>query len=253
MLLKLANSVRQHKSTACLHLQNRQMRNKQTVHQLQRWVFTVGVVSLLLTACGVQPKKPAPEAADVEINLTGGTLLHEGVRSLLPAEIMIFKATTGTDDDGPADRVDEPVTVLDVAAGTDSVSTTLQQDHSYDVFIRVRGPDDPLAAIGTDSFKISDNNHNVARTVRLKSVLGSARLTPRLPVQRITPGQEVDLLLSVLPNAGPDHVLPLTDFDVTYSSTGELTNESHRGIRVTAGERTEGGLRVTADVTGLIP
>ena len=113
---------------------------------------------------------------------------------------------------------------------------------------------EPVIAYASQTQNVSD-----AATVWIRpdSVLGGARLVPRLPTTYATPGEVLDLMLEVAANGhegfGEGYLqVPLGDFEASYDTTVEVVASSNRGIRVRVPAECSGELSVTVNVRGLV-
>lgn len=225
----------------------------------QRRLTAVLIVATLLTglaACGGRDGPPPSdsEAVDVSVSAAGGPLQASG--ELEPTTVSVtVRDGSGTtvrfDDDNRADP-DGATGRLEIPASTSGLQLTLHADTEYHFEARAADAADNAVAHGNAELLTSPTGSDSV-ALDLTSLLGAATLTTHTDVHSLLPGQELDLLLGVSPNARPDLLVPASDYEASYEVTnGELLDEDEHGARVRAGEASGSDLVVTVTATGSV-
>jgi len=208
--------------------------------------------AFLLSGCEFSGAPLGPEYTSVEFTTVGAPLDRFGNVSPLEARVRVFDAA-GEPLRFTGDLTADPRGLLEwvtLPRGSSSGRLRLRRNQNY-VFVTAAFDEngDQLAVAENRLFV---GSKATALVIRLRTLLGSARLAPRLPVTKLVPGQVLDLVFSVSPNAREDLRVPPGDFDVVYSGSAEVIEFSTRGARVRIGSREAGDAIVVAVANGLI-
>lgn len=211
----------------------------------------LAVLALLaLTACDDGRGSPIQRETTVEITAVGGPLEPSGLLHSLTIELEVYNA------DGERLRFDQDLlaslelgeSLITLPPGTTSARVRLPSDEAY--LVTLRGFDADGNQLTTGQHRIQVGTTPVSVVVQLRSILGSGRLVPRLPITRLVPGQVIDLLHSVSPHERDDLRVPEHELSVTYAGNIEVMTFSARGTRVKVGNREDGDGIVTATAEG---
>lgn len=196
----------------------------------------------------------------MNLTLSGGPLAVDGTVEQLALVITVLdnEARPVTFDDDNVMRSSATRTQLAVVSGTGTLRVFLPEGTLFTFsaagFVPAATPNaaSQLVAYGEASRLITAATSN-ATNVHLISLLGSARLEPRLPTRFVVPGQELDVMLSATAPDLPDLAVPLTDYLADYGvSNGVALAASERGMRLRVGDRDGGDVVVDAGLTGLV-
>lgn len=234
------------------------MISRATKRVMRNHVLWIAALAFVLAACNGNGSTPPPDNQGrlVEVNLTivGGPVDADGLREPTSVAVRVHDTDGGLvhfDSDSVA-TTDGDETVLHVPPGTGSLTLFLPEGHAYTFKARASDSADHLISFGTAVRTTAAGGTN-AVALRLESLLGDAELYPRLPVQQLLPGQEIDLLFRVTPSERPDLSVPSREYEAQYDA-GNATVLSYdgRGARFRTGERQNGDFTVTATATGIL-
>lgn len=211
---------------------------------------------LLLAAVGLSAcdtaGTPKPRHAKVEVTTVGGPLDQNGqpYPHALELEVVDEHGRTVTfNDELLADSRGSrtSVSLLPEAPG---VTIGLRIGHDFE--LKVRGSDAAGNQLTFGEASLTTSAAPAAVLIELRSLLGSGRLVPRLPVTQLVPGQTIDLLHTASPNERPDLSIAYHELEVTYGGNAEVLSASPRGVRVKVGNRLDGDVVVEAHAEGLV-
>lgn len=225
------------------------------------WKSPVAIIALVavLTACSSGPPAsgtdPAePSLVEVNVSVIGGPQSPDGTLAARQVSLAVldpagaavtFNEDLVVDQEGAVNAVtlDETVSV---------VTYYLHEGQRYLFEAAALDAAGNFLAFGTGERTVASGGSN-ATLVNLTGHLGEASLTPRLPVNQVLPGQELDLILLVNPPGRPELHVTGTDYTAHYAvANSTVISESSYGVLVRTGNRDAGDLEVTATANGRI-
>src|SRR5690606_34794166 len=222
--------------------------------RLLLWLLTT---ALVLSACASpQPAPPAAGLTEVNLTLSGGPLIPGGAVEQLSLMLTVRDGESrlvAFDDDNVM-RSSATRTDLVVAAGTGTLRLFLPEGSLFTFsaagFVpgATQGAPSRLVAHGEASRLITAATSN-ATHVHWTSLLGAARVQPRLPTRFVGPGQELAVRLGLTAPDLPGLGVPLTDSVADCGvGDGAALAASTRGVRLRAGDRAAGDVGVDASI-----
>lgn len=220
------------------------------------WSSLAIALVLALTACGPGSSTPPPVTlTQLSLSFSGGPVTPTGTAESRSVTVTIIDAQGSTvlfDDDNRMSAGGKR-SELEKLRTEQSLILYLAQDSRFDIVTRGYDRADNLVSYG-EANDVPTFTSSTARSVQLTSVLGVALLAPRLPTNFVIPGQELDVMLSVSPDARPDLLATPIDFDTTYAvGNAAALAATDKGLRLRVGDRGGGDVSVTATVSGFLP
>lgn len=221
-------------------------------------IIVLVCLSMLVACSSEDPLEPTPEPVQwdtlVEVNLTpvGAPLTVQG--KLEPLHLVITVHNQNGDlvhfDNHHVASLKGDNDSLQVEAGVSSLKLFLFEGNTYSFEALAFDASNNLLAYGTAQRTVTSGNN--ALMLDLDALLGAAHLEKRLPIHKLLPGQELDLLLTLTPRKRDDLTIATDDYQASYDLTnGTSLFVSKRGVRVRVGERADGDLVVKATAEGL--
>lgn len=217
----------------------------------RRTVALVLLCVLALSACDTSRGEPRKHHVKVGITAVGGPLDATGSRYPHPVELEVRDDNDNLlafDGELVADRHGS-TTVIALPPAASSVTIALPPRRTFTLV--ARGYDEADNQLTFGETTITTDTTPAAVVIQLRTLLGSGRLVPRLPITHLVPGQILDLLHTTSPNGRTDLHVPEHELDVTYDGNVEVVTFSPRGARVRIGTRQDGDVTVTATAHGL--
>jgi hypothetical protein len=213
----------------------------------------LGAALLTLVAAGCVHPVPN-DLVEVGLSVVGGPVDADGALGVVAVRVEVFDQHGDTVRFNGSLEADAEgsVTELTLEPGAAPVTMFLPRGGTYTFAASGYGAGGEFLAFGEAS-RVALKGRDDAVAITMAGLLGHARLDPRTPVHALLPGQTLDLLLTVMPPAREDLVVPPADYEASYEVENATTiASSGLGVRLQAGPRSGGDVVAKVEAEGLV-